>query len=740
MGSKNKQSKNKNKDKDSKTDVARDIESKKVITDPRFAPVHSDPRFAKLTLHKAKVEIDYRFKRVFTDKSFYSSSAKIDKRGKPKKDTQNPLKRYYRLEDEEEDKEKKRIEEVKGRDIESDEGSEESNSESEREEKLKKPGKKSSNLELKNKLEEEESEEEEEEEEEEEDGDEVAEADDNSSTDTTDSEEENEIDSEEEGDLIPEENVPDIDKETHRLAVVNLDWSHVTAADLFVLLSSFLPKGGQILSVSVYPSEFGLKRMEEEAVRGPVVLFEDDKEQNESDDDDDDEIDVKKLREYELSRLRYYYAVVECDSIATADYLYKSCDGIEFERSSNKLDLRFIPDSMEFKHPPRDVATEAPAKYEGLDFQTRALQQSNIHLTWEEDEPQRAKALKRKFDGDQVGVFFVFYTLISGQFLASDESESDEDENDDAMEGRSQKKHKKQDMYRALLQSGEDSGTDDEDGQDMEVTFNTGLEDISKHALEKKDRKSETVWEAQLRKRREKKMARKNSSKYSTDDESSDSDREPKEDVDDFFVEEPSVKASKEGKGKSDKKGKKNEETVKEAEAASVAELELLLADGNGADASLKGYNLKHKKVEGKGKKGRKEKRKREEEIPDEGKLPIVDHDDPRFSAIFTSPLFALDPTDPQFKRSATYARQLAQKRRKVDQEVLGSKPAQLPSDDLKTEKNESVQSDEMASKKKEKYELSSLVRSIKMKSKQVKIPTNSKISGKTGKSGSKAR
>lgn len=55
---------------------------------------------------------------------------------------------------------------------------------------------------------------------------------------------------------------------------------------------------------------------------------------------------------------RYYYAVVECDSSATADYLYKTCDGVEFERTSNKLDLRFIPDSMEFKHQPRDIATE----------------------------------------------------------------------------------------------------------------------------------------------------------------------------------------------------------------------------------------------------------------------------------------------------------------------------------------------------------------------------------------------
>ncbi|GMY22577.1 pre-rRNA-processing protein esf1, partial [Fagus crenata] len=60
----------------------------------------------------------------------------------------------------------------------------------------------------------------------------------------------------------------------------------------------------------------------------------------------------------EESLLRYYYAVVECDSSATADYLYKSCDGTEFERSSNKLDLRFISDSMEFKHPPRAIATE----------------------------------------------------------------------------------------------------------------------------------------------------------------------------------------------------------------------------------------------------------------------------------------------------------------------------------------------------------------------------------------------
>jgi len=79
---------------------------------------------------------------------------------------------------------------------------------------------------------------------------------------------------------------------------------------LYVVLSSFLPKGGQILSVAVYPSEFGLQRMKEEAVRGPLGFLKDENEKNEDQDDDkldsedDDEIDYEKLRAYEISRLR----------------------------------------------------------------------------------------------------------------------------------------------------------------------------------------------------------------------------------------------------------------------------------------------------------------------------------------------------------------------------------------------------------------------------------------------------
>jgi len=39
--------------------------------------------------------------------------------------------------------------------------------------------------------------------------------------------------------------------------------------------------------------------------------------------DDDDEVDQEKLRTYEMQKLKYYFAVAECDSVATAAALYE---------------------------------------------------------------------------------------------------------------------------------------------------------------------------------------------------------------------------------------------------------------------------------------------------------------------------------------------------------------------------------------------------------------------------------
>lgn len=47
--------------------------------------------------------------------------------------------------------------------------------------------------------------------------------------------------------------------------------------------------------------------------------------------------------------------MVTCDTKCTAQLLYNECDGLEFEHSSNILDLRFIPDDVQFAQQPRYV-------------------------------------------------------------------------------------------------------------------------------------------------------------------------------------------------------------------------------------------------------------------------------------------------------------------------------------------------------------------------------------------------
>ena len=99
-------------------------------------------------------------------------------------------------------------------------------------------------------------------------------------------------------------------------------------------------------------------------------LFGGDSEEEEDEDEDEkirkrllkeqagegEEFDDGKLRQYQLERLRYYYAVIECDSNNTAKTIYDSLDNREYLTTSNFFDLRFIPDEVTFDDDnPRDV-------------------------------------------------------------------------------------------------------------------------------------------------------------------------------------------------------------------------------------------------------------------------------------------------------------------------------------------------------------------------------------------------
>ena len=61
-----------------------------------------------------------------------------------------------------------------------------------------------------------------------------------------------------------------------------------------------------------------------------------------------------KLRKYEVNKMRYYYAIIHCDSGATACHLYDEFNGIEFENSNIQLNLSLVPDEVKFEQAARD--------------------------------------------------------------------------------------------------------------------------------------------------------------------------------------------------------------------------------------------------------------------------------------------------------------------------------------------------------------------------------------------------
>ncbi|POG79424.1 hypothetical protein GLOIN_2v1527562 [Rhizophagus irregularis DAOM 181602=DAOM 197198] len=598
-------------DSSSRPNIKVKSKNNRISDDPRFAHVRKDPRFVRPKKKDVKIALDDRFAHMLTSEEF-SDALKVDKYGKPisSDKADKGLKRYYNLK--EDDEFLFKSESSKTINIEDQATTEEETDEENFD---------LSTLDFAR-------------------GEGVLES-------SSDDEEEyvyskNNNSVEQQGSSESDEQVP-LGDETHRLAVVNLDWDNVKASDLMKVFSGFIPDGSIIFSVKIYPSEFGKERMEKETREGPPKeIFKstsassdrDDEEINLNDhiiNDNGEEFDSEALRKYQLERLRYYYAVVDCDTVETARHIYQQCDGAEFESTSNSFDLRFIPDDLEFNDELKDECFQAPDMYEPVDFVTDALQYSSVKLTWDGDDPDRVKTIRQTLSKKNID------DMDFKNYIAS----SSEESGDDIEETRRK--------YKNLLYEIENENA--ETDQEMEITFTPGLSEVAAVNSEKAI-ENETSLETYLRKQREKRKEKKNAKEKQMEN-TSDDDNVGRNSNNLHLIN------SNISKPKSKKPHKFSKEEHKEADRQK-AELELLVMDDE--KEVHKHFDLKE--IIKNEKRKNKKKKIKKDSIQDDDDFEI-NVNDSRFAALHESHHFAIDPSNPQFKKTKSMGKLLEERQRR---------------------------------------------------------------------------
>lgn len=634
--------------------------------DPRF-DTSKDPRFKAVPRDVRKVKIDKRFSHMFTDKNFVETQ-RVDARGvKLHKDAgKQKLREFYALDDE---------------------GSKGNVT----------TGKKKKAGQAKKKQESEQKEEHVEEAE----ADEASEEDvqdeasggdhfdENTAQGDLDDEEEEEDDDESDDDddsddvedefaeqaRIWEKNEASVLRgdATCRLAVMGCDWDHVTSNDLLVMFKTYLSgkearkalfgNKGEVAKISVYQSEFGKEQMAKEATEGPCIQEFASASTNPAkklttiaEDEAQEKAQQESIRRYQLLRTKFYWALVECDSVATANWLYDQMDGLEaHSMTPASLDLRFVPDELAPPYEPVNSSIEVPSKYVALPTVRSALSHTKVKCTWDEAPQQRKKDLmKKSFSANELA------DMDLKAYLASSSSEEDE-EGAEALRKlvRGGDNEDDSDFFKSDASEGEN---DDDRFVDMEQSFSTKASEIAEN-LEKKTTEmankkvhtlqpdeDKSVWQKYLDKkkniRKERRKAAKEARKTVNSERFGNNDDDDEDSGDEIITAPTAPKEKKKSK-------KVKEERPVDPNAATAEDLELLTA----GDDSSKGFNMR-----GPQRQAHKGKKKKPGQEEDSFK---VDVDDPRIKSIFDHPDFEIDPTNPEYRRTEGMGAVLETKRKR---------------------------------------------------------------------------
>lgn len=543
--------------------------------------------------------------------------------------------------------------------------------------------------------------------------------------------------------LLNEEEGPDgipQGEVSSRIAVVNLDWDNIRAADLMAVFSSFVPTSGRIHKISIYPSEFGKERMEREEMEGPPKeifgqkngVASDDQDISDSGEEDDKEDDADedekvkksilkqdmgqefnsaKLRRYQLERLRYYYAVLECSSISTAQAIYDAVDGTEYLTTANCFDLRYIPDDVDFsKDRARDDCERIPDGYRPNEFVTDALQHSKVRLTWDADDGSRKEAQKRAFSGSRTDIDENDLKAYLGSDSSDDELEREPEVVDATVDNRDgtgerqkideepapklSKKELERQRMRALLGLKDEPAKSKKSKEsapvgDMQITFSSGLSSGPNKGsvFENEPEREETTVEKYVRKEKERKARRKEKMKGSRNPgestENMDNDKAITEEgeaaenqdlgfSDPFFTAPTHEKATSTAQRKAEKKLKREQRAADEAAtAAKRAELELLMVDDKNGSTEMQHFDIneiaKAEKALSRKKKSKRKLTEREKDAlaAKEKDQFKIDVEDERFRDVFERPEFAIDPSHPKYKGTEGMRELLEEGRRK---------------------------------------------------------------------------